>query len=618
MYSAQPRGARASRSGCAPGRRIFIGLAALLGLGVITFTMPQIRSRTEGLSRESSTNHELVSVDLGDVEEFVTAYGTLESGDDAVVRCQVESFLSLPARTASDRPGQPVRISRPRSAATTTQAGPGSSTSAPAPTSQGKNARSADRFASVKSGGSGASQEVSKAAPNATGKQPDSSSRASAQEPAPLPRVPVIRSFQYVVAPYVPLRTDGADATVSAGPPPPPPTILSIVPEGTKVKAGEIVCELDSSAFRRELLAQKARQLRAKGWVDKVRSILEVNEITLREFENGIFPQDVEQIRQLILTCETERQLAERNLDWSRNTADKGFRSRQQVEVDEFTLEKSEIALADARGMLNRLVNYTGKKLVKAIKAKIEANRADRLSLESSSQLESERLKRIEAMIANCTLRAPRDGMVIHANRSNAWGQTETSIHEGVTVYQSQPIFRILDPAHVQIKARINESQIAKVRTGQPALVRFDAYPDRLLQGTVADIAPIPALASGPISDVHTCFATVRFDARGLETLQLGLSAEVNFLVETRRQVTRIPMESIRFANNDAYAAVPHDDPDGPGWRWIPIELGASDPSFAEVRSGLSPGDQVIARSGSLPPPESDPIVHSTDVALAR
>ena len=133
----------------------------------------------------------------------------------------------------------------------------------------------------------------------------------------------------------------------------------------------------------------------------------------------------------------------------------------------------------------------------------------------------------------------------------------ETQIQEGLTVYQSQPIFRILDPAHVQVKARINESQIAKIRTGQPALIRFDAYPEKLLRGTVADITPIPALASGPISDVHSCYATVRFDGGGFETLQLGLSAEVDFLVETRSQVAQIPLESVQFADDDAYAAVP-------------------------------------------------------------
>jgi HlyD family secretion protein len=624
MFADQLQEAPAKVLAAGPRRRVVCHMALAILAGVMAWYGFRVGYRSDEIVLIETTDLEQVLVDQGDVEEVVAAYGTLESGDDAVVRCQVESFLGLPTRALPGGPVMSSQMARPRAAtATSPQAsGPGSGgMTTPPATGRGK-LRSADRFASVKGvrPGSSGTPKTTPTSSTDTRAKASTTPPGSANGPGATPAsgIPEIRSFQYVVAPYVPLRTDGLEAAVSAGPPPPPPTILSIVPEGTRVKAGEVVCELDSSAFHRELLAQQARHVRAKGWVDKARSLLEVNEITLREFVDGLFPQDVERIRQLIRTCETERGLAERNLAWSRETAGRGFRSRQQVAVDEFALEKTEISLADARGMLNRLVNYTGTKLVKAIKARIEANRADLLALKSSHQLESERLKRIEAMIANCTLRAPRDGMVIHANRANGWGRAETQIQEGLTVYQTQPIFRILDPAHVQVKVRINESQIAKIRTGQPALIRFDAYPERLLRGTVADITPIPALASGPISDVHSCYATVRFDGRGFETLQLGLSAEVDFLVEARSQVTRIPLDSVQFADDDAYAAVPSHSASGPGWRWKPIELGASDAAFAEVRSGLKPGDPVIAHPGSLPAPEPDSTGPGTDVALVR
>jgi multidrug efflux pump subunit AcrA (membrane-fusion protein) len=286
--------------------------------------------------------------------------------------------------------------------------------------------------------------------------------------------------------------------------------------------------------------------------------------------------------------------------------------------VDEFSLEKTEIALADAKGMFDRLVNSTGKKIVKSIKAKIEAIRADKLSLESSFQLENDRLKRIEAMVAHCTMQAPRDGMVIHANRANGWGRVETQIREGLTVYQSQPIFQIFDPAHIQVKTRINESQMAKVRTGQPALIRFDAFPESPLHGTVTEVQPIPTLTGGPISDVNSCYAIVRFDPAGLKALRLGLSAEVEFQIEAHRQVTRIPIDAVQWVDHNTYAAVLSGTTSEQSWQWTPIELGASDPNFAEVLSGLKPGDKVIADPDSLPAPEPLPSSPATEVALER
>jgi hypothetical protein len=352
--------------------------------------------------------------------------------------------------------------------------------------------------------------------------------------------------------------------------------------------------------------------------VEKARSILEVNEITLHEYQDGIFPQDAELIRGLIRSCETERDQALRNLAWSRATAAKRFRSQSQVLVDEISLQKTEITLADARGMLERLANSTGKKIVKSIKAKIEAIRADKLSLESSFQLESDRLKRIEAMIAHCTMRAPRDGMVIHANRANGWGRIETQIREGLTVYQSQPIFQIFDLAHVQVKTRINESQMAKIRPGQRALIRFDAFPESPLHGTVTEVEPIPTLAGGPISDVNSCFAIVRFDPAGIKTLRLGLSAEVDFQVEARRQVTRIPLDAVQWVGHDTYAAVLTGSGSDPSWQWRTIELGETDPNFAEALSGVSPGDQVVVDPDSLPAPGPVRPSPTREVALVK
>src|SRR5271168_1940738 len=54
-----------------------------------------------------------VEVDRGDVVEVVVEYGSLESSDDDVVRCQVESFLGLPVgapvASAQFRPSPPTR-----------------------------------------------------------------------------------------------------------------------------------------------------------------------------------------------------------------------------------------------------------------------------------------------------------------------------------------------------------------------------------------------------------------------------------------------------------------------------------------------------------------------------
>ncbi|MGE5294334.1 MAG: efflux RND transporter periplasmic adaptor subunit, partial [Solirubrobacterales bacterium] len=158
-------------------------------------------------------------------------------------------------------------------------------------------------------------------------------------------------------------------------------------------------------------------------------------------------------------------------------------------------------------------------------------------------------------------------------------------------------------------KAKINETKVAQIHSGMPTLIRVDAFPDRPLRGIVSEVTPIPA-PNGAVSDVRIYFAVVRIEG-GFDELRPGLSAEVDFHIETRRDVTRVPLQAIREVDGRSFAAVqiktsnPSDS--RPSWRWVPVKLGLSDDSHAEVLSGLQPGDQVIANPEALPAPPGKP-----------
>jgi hypothetical protein len=176
-------------------------------------------------------------------------------------------------------------------------------------------------------------------------------------------------------------------------------------------------------------------------------------------------------------------------------------------------------------------------------------------------------------------------------------------IDQGVTLRQDQPIFNLPDPQHMRVRARINESKYPLVRTGQPVIIVIDAFPDRPLKGTVAEVTPISVPIRG--SDVRLYYANVNI-TKGFDELRPGLSAEIMIEVETRHNVTRVPLDAIRWVGERSFVAV-HDrarDQDGQqSWRWQEIEIGLSDPDHAEVLKGLQPGDRVVARPANLPAP---------------
>ena len=164
--------------------------------------------------------------------------------------------------------------------------------------------------------------------------------------------------------------------------------IVTILPEGIVVKKGDVVCQLDSSAFEDELKAQLIRFAQSQAWVQQAQAIFEVNEITLREYRDGIYPQDLQLIRQYIQTCQIERDRAARNLEWSRNMAKKGFRTQAQLTADMLADQQTGIALSEANGMLVRLEQFTGPKIIKSLEAKLQAIRSDKSSQEKSFALD--------------------------------------------------------------------------------------------------------------------------------------------------------------------------------------------------------------------------------------
>ena len=64
-------------------------------------------------------------------------------------------------------------------------------------------------------------------------------------------------------------------------------------------------------------------------------------------------------------------------------------------------------------------------------------------------------------------------------------------IAEGVTVRQDQPIINLPDPLHMRVKARINESKLSFIQTGQSARIVIDAFRERPLKGRVSEVTAI-------------------------------------------------------------------------------------------------------------------------------
>jgi HlyD family secretion protein len=82
------------------------------------------------------------------------------------------------------------------------------------------------------------------------------------------------------------------------------------------------------------------------------------------------------------------------------------------------------------------------------------------------------------ARLDETRLVSPLTGLVLRKNRE-----------VGETASPGTPILTLMDPSDVWLRAYVPETDVGKIRVGQPAVITVDAFPDRRFDGAVTEIA---------------------------------------------------------------------------------------------------------------------------------
>ncbi len=160
-------------------------------------------------------------------------------------------------------------------------------------------------------------------------------------------------------------------------------SIVSIVPEGTRVKKGDLVCELDSASLRDTLVKQRLATQSSRTAYENARLTREVAEIAVKEYEEGIYPQECQAIQGEIKGAQEEIRQTESRLERTRKAQQKlkemlgrtGIRQSSDIisELDledrisavNLVLSRERFVLEAAQAKLRVLTDYTKPKTVK-------------------------------------------------------------------------------------------------------------------------------------------------------------------------------------------------------------------------------------------------------------
>jgi RND family efflux transporter MFP subunit len=400
--------------------------------------------------------------------------------------------------------------------------------------------------------------------------------------------------------------------------------IVDIVPNGTQVKKDQVVLKFDTEELTRRHAEQEVKLKGAEGKAKSTKEKLEqakykaegdiaeaelAHELAVLEckkYLEGEFDAEVFDKEGAIALARRDLKDAEEKLVAYRKFVKSGFGTPEQLQLKEAEVEKSRFYLERDKKKLDVLKKYMfeQKKTELTAKAKEAERKLSRIKSSSAAaiseaqsefdaaditaRLEKSTLDQIKSMLQRCEVKAPQDGILEYANAR--YYDSSSRIAPGAMVWFQQPLFTIPDLGHMQVKVKIHEAMVKKVKAGLKAEIRVEAAHNKVLKGTIKSVA---TLADNPPWDErgikeYPTIVTIDELPPGGELLP-GMSAEVRIMVKTLDNVLMLPVQAVTEKGGTHYAYVVTSS----GVERREIEVGDNNDKYVEVKSGIEEGAQV-------------------------
>ncbi len=241
-------------------------------------------------------------------------------------------------------------------------------------------------------------------------------------------------------------------------------------------------------------------------------------------------------------------------------------RSRSELDRNERLFRESAISLSDFNTV--RSAYQVDAMAVRAARERLEA-------------------RRVES--ADLIVRAPFAGVITQRFADPGAFVTPTTTASATAGATSSSIVEL--SRGLEVVAKVPESDIGRVREGQGASVRVDAFPDRRFAARVKRITP----RAVKLNNVTSFDVSLRFVDPQPE-LRIGMTADVGFQTGRVQAQTLVPTVAIVTENGQPGVLLVDRDRQP---RFQPVELGLSGGKDTQIISGINTGTRVFI---DLPP----------------
>lgn len=269
-------------------------------------------------------------------------------------------------------------------------------------------------------------------------------------------------------------------------------------------------------------------------------------------------------------------------------------RAKAEAEAAKYTLQEAKAELQVALLAYKRKRQVVNRGYVSELEyAEAEARykRAEDAVGARQAQLEASQatLKEAEARVSYAYILAPFDAVVL--TKDADVGDIVTPL--GAAATAKAAVVTIADLDSLKVEADVSESNIEKVKVGQPCEIQLDALPDSRFRGIVHMIVPTADRSKATVM-VKVAFAVK--DQRILPEMSATVAFLSQKVPEGQEPFTAIPLSTVinRDDRNTVFVVR-----DGRAVE-LTVQLGKKYGDMVTVRDGLKVGEKVIVTTDKV------------------
>lgn len=399
--------------------------------------------------------------------------------------------------------------------------------------------------------------------------------------------------------------------------------IIDIVQEGTVVKEGDLLVELDSSSLREKIASQELSVENARQNLVDSKDTAELGKLTweaeieedelklkfaksdLEKYIEGDWPILKKSLEAKITIAQAEVKRAKDRLEKTESLKKKGYATEVELEADRLSVKKQQLNIEQYEQELEIAKKFDYPKRVQLLESNVKDAQLDLLRTKQKSKTSNasyastvasrertlksyeERLESYKRQLELCTIKAPRDGLVVYQQPSS---YRYPGIEVGSQISSKYRILKLPDVSQMMLDIKVHESHVRQVRPGLPCYITIDSMTDQRFTGFIRKVAPLPDTTSRYYNPNLKVYNTEVWINEKLSDLKPGVSGRAEIVITNLTDVVTVPIQAVTTMGGKQVAFVRDGTTDNP----VEVEVGMFNDTMIEIKSGLSAGDEVL------------------------